>query len=248
MNEIVYPIAVSIVKAGQRVLRLRTRIVDESHLPRVGGAVVASNHVSYLDPFAVALSADKVGRMVRFLSTQEHFDHRVYGAAMRSMRHIAVGSGGDGEAYRAATAALAAGELIGVFPEATIARSFTVQRLRTGAARLAAGSGVPLVPVAVWGTQRLWTTHHRELDQRGLPLTVILGEPMFPAADDDPDYVTTQLRDCMKALLDRAQREYPDSGTGQWWQPRHLGGSALTPAEAVALDVAENDARDRREA
>ncbi|MGY1898653.1 lysophospholipid acyltransferase family protein [Nocardia gipuzkoensis] len=248
MNEIVYPIAVLMVKAGQRVLRLRTRIVDESHLPRVGGAVVASNHVSYVDPFAVALAADKVGRMVRFLSTQEHFDHRVYGAAMRSMRHIAVGSGGDGAAYRAATAALAAGELIGVFPEATIARSFTVQGLRTGAARLAAESGVPLVPVAVWGTQRLWTTHHRELDRRGLPLTVIVGEPMFPAADDDPDYVTIQLRECMQNLLDRAQREYPDSGTGQWWQPRHLGGSALTPAEAVALDVAENDARDQREA
>jgi 1-acyl-sn-glycerol-3-phosphate acyltransferase len=44
---------------------------------------------------------------------------------------------------------------------------------------------MPLVPVAVWGTQRLWTTHHRELNQRGLPLTVIVGEPMFPAADDD---------------------------------------------------------------
>jgi 1-acyl-sn-glycerol-3-phosphate acyltransferase len=248
VDEIVYPSAVFMVKAAQRVLRLRTRIVDESHLPRVGGVVVASNHVSYLDPFAIGLAADKVGRVARFLSTREHFDHRVYGAAMRSMRHIAVGSGGDGEAYRAAAAALAAGELIGVFPEATIARSFTVQRLRTGAARLAAGCGVPLVPVAVWGTQRLWTTHHRELNQRGLPLTVIVGEPMFPAADDDPDYVTIQLRDCMKDLLDRAQREYPDSGTGQWWQPRHLGGSALTPAEAVALDVAENHARDRREA
>ncbi|MEU1545828.1 lysophospholipid acyltransferase family protein [Nocardia sp. NPDC005745] len=236
------------MKAGQRVLRLRTRIVDESHLPRVGGAVVASNHVSYLDPFAIALAADKRSRVARFLSTQEHFDHRIYGAAMRRMRHIAVGSGGDGEAYRAATAALDAGELIGVFPEATIARSFTVQRLRTGAARLAAGCGVPLVPVAVWGTQRLWTTRHRELAQRGLPLTVIVGEPTFPAADDDPDYVTIQLRDRMKELLDRAQREYPQSGTGQWWQPRHLGGSAPTPAEAVALDAAENAARDRREA
>ncbi|MFF7943923.1 lysophospholipid acyltransferase family protein [Nocardia gamkensis] len=248
MSEIIYPVAVFMVKAGQRVLRLRTRIVDESHLPRVGGAVVASNHVSYLDPFAIGLAADKMGRVARFLSTREHFDHPVYGAAMRSMRHIAVGSGGDGEAYRAATAALDAGELIGVFPEATIARSFTVQRLRTGAARLAAGCGVPLVPVAVWGSQRLWTTHHRELDQRGLPLTVIVGEPMFPAADDDPDYVTIRLRDRMKELLDRAQREYPESGTGQWWQPRHLGGSAPTPAEAVALDAAENDARDRRQA
>jgi hypothetical protein len=71
---------------------------------------------------------------------------------------------------------------------------------------------------------------------------------MFPATDDDPEYVTIQLRDRMKELLDRAQREYPDSGTGQWWQPRHLGGAALTPAEAVALDAAENDARRRREA
>ena len=62
---------------------------------------------------------------------------------------------------------------------------------------------------------------------------------------DDPVQVTDELRERMQALLDEAQASYPLSGTGQWWQPRHLGGTAPTPEEAA---VAEAERQQRKAA
>lgn len=90
---------------------------------------------------------------------------------------------------------------------------------------------MPLLPTAVWGTQRLWTKGRpKSLTQRHVPITIIIGEPMEPTTD-------AALRERMQELLDSAQARYADSGEGQWWQPAHLGGTAPTPEEAKQLDA-----------
>ena len=89
------------------------------------------------------------------------------------------------------------------------------------------------MPVAVWGTQRLWTKgRKRTLTRRHLPVSILIGEPLHPGRRDDHTAVAAELRARMSTLLDRAQRQYPDSPAGPddaWWQPAHLGGSAPTP-------------------
>ncbi|GGP47542.1 lysophospholipid acyltransferase family protein [Saccharothrix coeruleofusca] len=231
MPELVYPPVIAAAKLAFRLLDLRITMEGTQHVPTSGGAVLASNHVSYLDFIFAGYGADPSGRRVRFMAKDAVFKHRVSGPLMRGMRHIPVDRSAGQESYQQALAALRSGEVVGIFPEATISRSFTVKPVKSGAVRLATEAGVPLLPVAVWGTQRLWTKGHpKHLTQRHVPIRIIVGAPMTPTTDED-------LRTAMQALLDRAQREYPESGEGQWWQPAHLGGTAPTPAEAAALDA-----------
>jgi 1-acyl-sn-glycerol-3-phosphate acyltransferase len=148
--------------------------------------------------------------------------------------------------YRQALEALKSGEIVGVFAEATISRSFTIKDLKNGAVRMAQATDVPLIPVALWGTQRLWTKGRpRKLWQRHVPITIIVGEPIYPKKGQDSGQLTEQLRASLSELLDRAQASYPDKPSGPdeaWWQPSHLGGTAPTPEEAAALDARPKDA------
>ena len=95
---------------------------------------------------------------------------------------------------------------------------------------MAATGGVPLIPMAVWGSHRLWTKDRpRALTRRHTPISIVVGEPLRPGRRDTPAVMAAELRERMIALLDRAQREYPDKPTSSedsWWQPAHLGGSA----------------------
>lgn len=230
MPERVYPPVIAAAKLMFRVLDLRITVDGARHVPTTGGAVLASNHVSYLDFIFAGYGAQPAKRLVRFMAKHEVFKHRVSGPLMRGMHHIPVDRANGQESFQQALDALRAGEVVGIFPEATISRSFTVKDIKSGAVRLAAEAGVPLLPVAVWGTQRLWTKGRpKNLTQRHVPVTIIVGEAIEPTTDD-------ALRERMQALLDEAQARYPDNGDGQWWQPAHLGGVAPTPEEAAALD------------
>jgi 1-acyl-sn-glycerol-3-phosphate acyltransferase len=212
-----------------KVLGLRITIDGAEHVPRTGGAVIACNHVSYLDFIFCGLGAHPSRRLVRFMAKESIFKHRISGPLMRGMHHIPVDRSAGLASYRAALEALKSGEVVGVFPEATISPSFTVKEIKTGAARMASAAGVPLIPMALWGTQRLWTKGRpRRLRQRGVPISIVVGPPMAPAAD---------LRATMQALLDRAQQNYPQRPSGpddSWWQPAHLGGTAPLPASEVS--------------
>ncbi|MEV4200218.1 lysophospholipid acyltransferase family protein [Micromonospora globbae] len=245
MPELVYPPVIAFAKTMFRVLDLRITVEGARHVPRSGGAVLASNHVSYLDFIFSGLGAHESRRLVRFMAKQSVFRHRVSGPLMRGMRHIPVDRSAGAESYAAAVDALRRGEVVGVFPEATISRSFTVKELKSGAARMAREAGVPLLPVAIWGTQRLWTKGRpRTLTRRHTPITILVGEPMDPAGWPDAAAMTAALRERLTALVDRAQREYPESPTGpedRWWQPAHLGGTAPTPEEAAALDASPRE-------
>src|SRR3954447_12695541 len=234
MAEIVYPPVIATARSAFAAIRVRVDEAGGEHIPVRGGAVLASNHVSYLDFIFCGLAAQPSKRLVRFMAKQEVFTNRLSGPLMRGMHHIPVDRDFGLTSYKAALQALKSGEVVGVFPEATISESFTVKETKSGAARLAAAAGVPLVPVAVWGGQRLWTKGRpRTLTRRHVPVTILVGEPMRPARRDGHQAVSDELRERISALLERAQREYPDAPAGPddtWWQPAYLGGSAPEPA------------------
>ena len=94
------------------------------------------------------------------MAKQEVFDHKITGPIMRSLRHIPVDRDSGAASFDAACQALKAGELVGVYPEATISRSFEIKEFKSGAARMAIAADVPIVPHIVWGAQRIWTKGH----------------------------------------------------------------------------------------
>ncbi|WP_248964583.1 lysophospholipid acyltransferase family protein [Sphaerisporangium perillae] len=244
MAEIVYPPVIATARALFKALDLRIDVRGAERVPRSGGAVLVSNHISYLDFIFVGYGAFPSRRLVRFMAKKEVFANPVSGPLMRAMHHIPVDRSAGAGAYGRAVADLRAGEVVGVFAEATISRSFTIKDLKNGAVRMAATAEVPLIPVTVWGTQRMWTKGRpKRLTQRHIPITIDLGEPLFPKPGQDLEEVTAGLRTLMAERLEQVQRTYPDDGEGAWWQPAHLGGAAPTPEEAAALDAAERRAR-----
>lgn len=253
MAEIVYPPVIALARGLFRVLGLRITVTGADHLPATGGGVVVLNHVSYVDFVFAGLAGQqrRPRRLVRFMAKEAVFRHRVAGPLMRNMKHISVDREAGAAAYATAVAALRGGELVGVNAEATISRSFQLKDFKTGAARMAIEAGVPLIPVVIWGSQRLLTKGRPRKLVRRIPLSITVGEPMRPDAAADPVVVTKELRETMAGMLDAAQRCYPDSPAGpddRWWLPVAMGGTAPTPEEAAAMDAAEVAERRRRRA
>ena len=234
--EFVYPPVILACKTMFRALDLKLDVRGSEHIPATGGAVLACTHVSYLDFIFCGLAGLPAGRKTRFMAKQQIFANRIAGPLMRGMRHIPVDRSAGQASYQKAVAALRSGEVVGVFPEATISQSFTVKSIKTGAVRMAMEAGVPVIPVTVWGSQRLWTKGRpKNLTQRHVPVLIRVGEPFRPSPQDDLDVCTADLRARMSALLDEAQRDYPGApkpGEDPFWLPAHLGGTAPTPEVA----------------
>jgi 1-acyl-sn-glycerol-3-phosphate acyltransferase len=250
--ELTYPPVIALTRTVFRGLGLRFDITGVEHVPRTGGAVMAINHVGYLDFTFAGLAARPAGRLVRFMAKKEVFDHKVSGPLMRGMRHIPVdrsGTGAGAGSYRAAVEALKSGEIVGVFPEATISQSFELKEFKTGAARMAAEAGVPLLPLVVWGSQRVWTKGRPKDRTRGTPIRIVVGAPFDSAPGADPVEVTADLKARMAVLLQTAMDTYaggPRSPEDTWWIPASRGGTAPTPEQARALqeqEAAERAAR-----
>jgi 1-acyl-sn-glycerol-3-phosphate acyltransferase len=236
----VYGPVIGCAKGWFRALDLKLTVEGGEHIPAAGGCVLVSTHVSYLDFIFVGLAAQPSARLVRFMAKKAVFDHKVSGPLMRGMHHIPVDRKAGAGAYDAALDALRAGEVVGVFPEATISQSFEVKGLKTGAARMALAAGVPIVPVTIWGTQRLWTKGKpRHLTRRHTPVLIRVGPPVQAAPGDEPAVVTERIGEALRTLLHQAQESYPDQPSwpdDAWWQPLRLGGSAPTLEQAQELD------------
>jgi 1-acyl-sn-glycerol-3-phosphate acyltransferase len=247
-----YTPVVGLARAVFRGLGLRFDLRGEDHVPTSGGAVMAINHVGYLDFTFAGLAAQKSKRLVRFMAKKEVFDHKVAGPLMRGMKHIPVDRvGAAADSYQAAVAALQRGEIVGVFPEATISQSFELKDFKTGAVRMAMEAGVPLLPTVVWGSQRVFTKNRPKDLTRGTPITVAVGEPFRPAAGSDPVEATAELKRRMQALLDDVRTSYPGSPRtpdDTWWIPASMGGTAPTLEEAAARDAEERAAKAARRA
>jgi len=247
MRDLTYPPIIVACKTGFRVLGQRIRITGHEHVPREGGVLLAVNHISYVDFIYGGLAANPSGRRVRFMSKRELFDHRLTGPLMRSMHHIEVDRGEGEASLRTAVSYLRSGEAVGIFPEATISRAMELKDFKTGAVRIAAEAGVPIVPVILWGTQRMVTKDHPRDFSRGKTISIDVGEPMRPRGAD-PVAETAELRQAMSSMLDEAISTYPadEQPAGSWWLPRRHGGTAPTLAEAAELDAAEKAERAAR--
>ncbi|MDQ1546624.1 MAG: hypothetical protein QOH69_1528 [Actinomycetota bacterium] len=247
-----YRFAMLVCRALFSFLRVRRTVAGVEHVPDVGGAVIAMTHFGYLEFALVAYTIWRHDRRrVRFLVTSGAFRNPIVGWLLLRLRQIPVDRRAGGGAFAAAEAALESGSLVGVFPEAGVDASFTVRELKTGAVRLAVNASVPLIPVAIWGGQRLMTREHkfRFSERFGVPVAIEFGPALSLAGERHE--VTAKLRTTLQTLLASLRATYPDPGEGQWWQPRHLGGTAPTPEEAVKLDaavVARRAAKRRREA
>ncbi len=249
MRDLSYPPVIVSAKVLFRALGLRFQLAGTEHVPTSGGALLAFNHVSYIDFVLGGFAAQPSGRLVRFMAKREVFDHPVGGPVMRSMHHISVDRDDGGASLDEALRYLQDGEVVGIFPEATISRSFEVKGLKSGATRIAAQAGVPLLPVALWGTQRLMTKDHPRDFSRGKTIGIRVGEPMYPTGED-PVAETAELRRRLQVLVDEAIDDYPpeEQPPGSWWLPASRGGSAPTPARAAELDAEEKAARAARRA
>jgi putative phosphoserine phosphatase / 1-acylglycerol-3-phosphate O-acyltransferase len=190
----------------------RFRIEGVEHIPKSGGALICGNHRSYFDPLVMGLTLSKRGRPVRFLGKKEVFDAPVVGAIARSMGGIRVDRGtGSDEPLEAAAEALRAGQLVAVMPQGTIPRgpAFFDPELkgRWGAARLAAQTQVPVIPVGLWGTEKVWPRSSRVPDVLNIAdppeIQVRVGPPV-DLTYDDPD---TDTKAIMAAIVDLLPEE-----------------------------------------
>jgi len=247
MRDLTYPGIILTGRALFRALGIHFQLSGTEHVPRTGGALLAFNHVSYVDFILGGYAAVPSKRLVRFMAKKEIFDHPVAGPVMRSMHHVPVDRAEGAASMQHALRLLRAGELVGIFPEATISRSFEVKEIKSGATRIAAEAGVPLVPVALWGTQRILTKDHPRDLGRGKTITIRVGTPWQPTGAD-PAAETATLRAALSALVADAIRDYPaeEQPPGSWWLPASYGGSAPTPEEATRLDAEERERRAAR--
>jgi 1-acyl-sn-glycerol-3-phosphate acyltransferase len=238
--EPVYGTVIQLARLMWKAQGLKFTVTGVENLPVTGGAVVAINHTGYFDFTFAGLPAyrQKRGRKVRFMAKKEVFDHKITGPIMRSLRHIEVDRTSGGESFAQACQKLKEGELVGVYPEATISRSFEIKECKSGAARMAIACDVPIVPHIVWGAQRVWTKGHpKNMWRPKVPITVAVGEPIMPTLPATE--LTALLHSRMQHLLEKVQDDYGPYPPGEYWVPHRLGGGAPSLAEANQMDADE---------
>ena len=207
---------------GPMHLGVQWTIEGARRVPVYGPSIVASNHVSYLDPLALAYLANERHRRVRFLAKAELFDRAGLGWALRRIRQIPVQRNtADAAASLApAVAALRSGECVTVFPEGTISLDLEPMAAKTGTARLAAMSGVPVTPVGLWGLHRILFKGRSPKWQWGIAETVVVGDPVRVHPDDDVHDATDRIMTAISTCVGRAREIYqqrPDPGDDDWW-------------------------------
>ncbi len=186
---------------------VRFDIEGMERIPLHGKAILVANHRSYFDPLAIGYLLSRRGRTIRFLGKKEVFDAPIVGDVAAAMGGIRVDRGtGSDEPLQAAEEALAAGEMVAIMPQGTIPRgpAFFDPELkgRWGAVKLAHASGAPIIPVGIWGTERVWPRSAKAPNVTNVlaPPTVRIrvGEPVDIKGDD----VDEDTRAMMAAIVD----------------------------------------------
>ena len=237
--EPVYTPVIGLARALFAAQGLKFTLEGEDNVPRYGGAVMMINHLSYMDFTYAGFPARKHKRLIRFMAKKEVFDDKIAGPLMRGMKHIPVDRGNGAASYRAAVNALKAGEIVGIFPEETISRSFELKSFKTGGVRMAAEADVPILPTIIWGSQRVWTKGKpKRMGRTNTPITVSVGEPIHydPALSAEEN--TERVKAEMGRMLRRIRMEYPRlTGDDLQFLPASMGGTAPSLADAEALDA-----------
>ncbi len=184
-----YQLSRFVIGPGLHLLA-RTDLIGAQNVPESGGAILASNHLSVLDSFYLPLMLD---RPVTFAAKSEYFtgtrpSERLLGAYLRATKQLSVdraGARAAQEMLEAALGLLRDGALFGIYPEGTRSPDGRLYRGRTGIGWLALHAGVPVIPVAMVGTQRLLPPGHKV--PRPGRIQVRIGKPLlFDAYRDAP--------------------------------------------------------------
>jgi 1-acyl-sn-glycerol-3-phosphate acyltransferase len=189
------------------------RFEGTEHVPSEGPVLVAANHVSYFDPLAHGLMLVKAGRRPRFLAKKELYGNWFLRHLLEGAKQIRVERGsGSAAPLQEAEKALKDGEVVLVYPEATVTRNpdFTPMKAKTGIARLTLATDVPVLPIAVWGSQAVWQRSGARSLAFGRPIWVKAGPPLdfsqFEGQQDDP----AVLREVSDAVMDELSRLVQD--------------------------------------
>lgn len=208
-----WSIAIAILLVPLRTLTKRDwRNADR--IPAAGGAIIAINHVSHVDPLTAAHLTYEWGRQSFYLAKSSLFRGRL-GAFLRAAGQIPVDrASGGGDALSEAVAAVNAGELVVVYIEGSITKDPTGWPMvpKTGAARLALATGAPVIPVGQWGAQEILPAYSKR--PRLLPRKTIhinVGEPMsLIGIDNDAEGIhraTDLIMDQIVALVEEVRGE-----------------------------------------
>jgi 1-acyl-sn-glycerol-3-phosphate acyltransferase len=192
------------------VFKVRWR--NRERIPATGGVILATNHVSYADPLVFARFVWDSGRVPRFLIKDDLFRVFFVGRVLRGAKQIPV-SRGSVEAEKSiqhAVRALASGECVCIYPEGTVTRDpdFWPMVGRTGVARLALSSDVPVVPVAQWGPQHAVDVYHKRF--RLLPrkeVHCVAGEPVDLSAYRGRPLTADLLREVTDLIMGAVRAE-----------------------------------------
>ncbi len=203
-------------------LGVRWTIEGVEHIPTAGAVILASNHTSYLDPLALGYVATKRGRRTRFLTKDELFEKPALGSILTRCGMIPVSRGSSAAAGSliAAEEALRAGRCVTVFPEGTISLDLEPMVGKTGTARLAAATGVPIVPVGLWGLHRIMFKGRKPRWRAGIAEVAVIGSPITVDADEDVTAATDRIMDAICRQVGRARAVYPQTpqpAEGDWW-------------------------------
>ena len=196
----------------------RWRVSGAGNIPREGPAILAVNHIAFLDPFAAAYVVDNRKRRPRFLAKSELFEDKRVGWLLRGLGQIEVrrGTATAPMALDHALDALRRGEVVVVFPEGTITDDpdLNPMEAKTGAARLALQSGAPLIPCALWGTQNVWPKGYAKNWRPRQTVCIAVGEPLGVHGDPDSPEAWEETGDKLMSaighLLEGLRPQLPD--------------------------------------
>jgi 1-acyl-sn-glycerol-3-phosphate acyltransferase len=220
----------------------RIRIEGKELVPRHGPVILASNHVSFIDPLFMLWLGERTHRKVRFLAMAELWNHAVMRFFLVHTKQIPVTreSVSAADSLVQACGALDDGECVGIYPEGVISTDLDPLPGRTGVARLAGLSGVPVLPVGVWGGHRIWPKGHKRTLRFGIGITIAVGAPVPVARDEDPYEATDRVMAGIVGAVAHARRMYtqrPRRREGDWW--------VRAPESAVLRVTSRTATRDR---
>ncbi len=210
----------------------RYRFTPQSQLPRSGPFILAPNHYSEIDPIAMGAAVWHLGRLPRFMAKASLFKVPVLGWLMRASGQVPVEREGAGRGTGTGGALGAAGSLIKndsgviVYPEGTLTRDPDLWPMRgkSGAVRLALESGIPLIPVAHWGTQKLMPRYGKKIHPfPRKTIEVSVGEPLdlskYRAGHIDQKAINAATAELMKAITDLLADLRGETPPPERWDP-----------------------------
>jgi 1-acyl-sn-glycerol-3-phosphate acyltransferase len=196
------------------------RFENLDRIPLTGPAIVACNHISYMDPLSNAYAVVKAGRRPRFLAKEDLFHVPLVGRALKGAGQIPVkrGTGDAAAPLRQMTKAVTDGEVVVIYPEGTVTKrpDHLPMEAKTGTVRLSLATGVPITPVASWGSQAIWQKSGKGSLKYGRPIWVKAGPPLdfserVELANDHDALqdMTAEVMAALTTLVEDLRARYP---------------------------------------